>query len=76
MECSAERCPRCGCVDNLVVDSRPTPAGRRRRRRCPHCNVSWSTVEVSADLAAEAAGLRQRVRVAIASLRAVEELLP
>lgn len=44
---SSEHCPRCGSVDNAVTDSRPSPLGRRRRRRCTKCHTAWTTVELA-----------------------------
>ena len=43
---SCENCPRCG-LDGAVVDSRPAPRGRRRRRRCAPCDLNWMTLEVA-----------------------------
>ena len=40
-----ETCPRCG-FGSVVVDSRPAPTGRRRKRRCVPCDVNWVTLEV------------------------------
>ena len=76
MDCGSERCPQCGFLDNVVVDSRPSPMGRRRRRRCPHCDVSWSTVEILASDALDAAILRRVVRDAVATLQAIEATIP
>lgn len=42
---SSENCPQCG-LDSMVVDSRPAPTGRRRRRRCVPCDLNWVTLEV------------------------------
>lgn len=46
---SLERCTSCGCEDVRIIDSRPTPEGRRRRRVCGTCQQRWSTIEVDAN---------------------------
>lgn len=38
-------CPKCGKATN-VVDSRKKPEKVYRRRNCPHCSYSFSTMEV------------------------------
>ena len=41
------RCPRCGCQDDKVLDSRSTKegAGVRRRRECLNCGHRFTTYE-------------------------------
>jgi hypothetical protein len=41
------KCPRCGCEDWRVVDSRFTGDGRRRTRVCRHCKQQIQTVETA-----------------------------
>lgn len=41
-------CPRCGCHDWRVVDSRQFGTERRRVRACRHCHQSIRTVEILA----------------------------
>ena len=42
------KCPFCGCVESRVIDSRPTDAGERirRRRECLECGKRFTTYEV------------------------------
>ena len=37
----------CKRPDSIVIDSRPSPNGWRRRRSCPGCGCRWSTYEVT-----------------------------
>jgi len=41
------RCPRCGCQDDKVIDSRASREGAtiRRRRECTSCNHRYTTYE-------------------------------
>lgn len=41
------RCPYCGCLEDKVVDSRPTDEGLtiRRRRECVKCAARFTTYE-------------------------------
>ena len=41
------RCPKCGCSDDKVIDSRSVKDGYgvRRRRECIHCNYRFTTLE-------------------------------
>ena len=41
------RCPKCGCVDDKVIDSRSARDGGtvRRRRECISCGYRFSTLE-------------------------------
>lgn len=40
-------CPRCGCGHFEVVETRPAPGGRiRRRRECRHCGWRITTLEM------------------------------
>lgn len=41
------RCPKCGCVDDKVIDSRASKEGAtiRRRRECLACNHRFTTYE-------------------------------
>src|SRR5437867_2226319 len=38
-------CPACGEEDTRVLDSRPHPSGRSRRRRCAACGHRFATLE-------------------------------
>ncbi len=40
------RCPKCGCEDSKVVDSRPSDERIRRRRECLSCKNRFTTYEV------------------------------
>ena len=41
------RCPRCGCEESKVVDSRPSESNDaiRRRRECAGCGLRFTTYE-------------------------------
>ena len=41
------RCPKCGCIDSKVVDSRPSESNDtiRRRRECKECGFRFTTYE-------------------------------
>lgn len=41
------KCPFCGCMENRVIDSRPTDEGNaiRRRRECIKCSGRFTTYE-------------------------------
>src|SRR5258708_20508445 len=41
------RCPKCGCQDDKVIDSRASREGAtiRRRRECIGCNYRFTTYE-------------------------------
>ncbi|MBL9171693.1 MAG: transcriptional repressor NrdR [Verrucomicrobiales bacterium] len=41
------RCPKCGCVDDKVIDSRTSREGAtiRRRRECLECHFRFTTYE-------------------------------
>ncbi len=40
------KCPKCGCQDSKVIDSRPTDgSGIRRRRECTSCAYRFTTYE-------------------------------
>jgi len=41
------RCPKCGCQDDKVIDSRSSREGAtiRRRRECTACNYRFTTYE-------------------------------
>ena len=41
------RCPKCGCQDDKVIDSRSSREGAtiRRRRQCIGCNYRYTTYE-------------------------------
>jgi len=40
-------CPLCDNEEEiLIVDSRPSPLGRRRRKECGGCNQRFSTLEL------------------------------
>ena len=40
-------CPKCGEIDDKVIDTRPSDGGRsiRRRRECIGCGYRYSTIE-------------------------------
>ena len=40
------KCPKCGSIDDKVVDTRPSDEGRsiRRRRECLSCGYRYSTI--------------------------------
>jgi transcriptional regulator NrdR family protein len=43
---------RCACGgDSGIVETRKTPNGLRRRRRCVDCGARWTTYEVMAGMA-------------------------
>lgn len=44
------KCPSCGSTGIKVINSRPHPFGRERRRKCLGCGHRWSTIEVPMDL--------------------------
>ena len=39
-------CPKCGCEDSIVKDSRQVEYGRRRRRECCRCGFRYTVVEI------------------------------
>ncbi|MCS7336656.1 MAG: transcriptional regulator NrdR [Verrucomicrobiae bacterium] len=41
------RCPKCGCLDDKVIDSRTSREGTtiRRRRQCANCSYRFTTYE-------------------------------
>jgi transcription elongation factor Elf1 len=39
-------CPRCGCEDWRVVDSRMVDNGRKRIRACRNCSQRLQTIEI------------------------------
>ncbi len=41
------RCPKCGCLDDKVIDSRAVKEGSgvRRRRECLSCSYRYTTIE-------------------------------
>ena len=41
------RCPKCGCEESKVVDSRPSESNDaiRRRRECTRCGFRFTTYE-------------------------------
>ena len=41
-------CRACGCTSTRVIDSRDSPDGRRRTRKCEDCGHRFPTVELSA----------------------------
>ena len=44
-------CPYCGVENNgTVIDTRPTPYGRRRRRECANCGKRFTTIETCVNL--------------------------
>ena len=42
------KCPKCGYLNYIVVDSRLTmdDTARRRRLRCKSCEFRWTTLEL------------------------------
>ncbi len=40
-------CPKCGCLESLVVDSRKREAYNNRRRECIGCGYIFRTVEIT-----------------------------
>ena len=40
-------CPKCGCPDSEVVDSRKHPSYTNRRRDCCKCGFRFLTVEIA-----------------------------
>ena len=40
-------CPKCGCPDSIVVDSRKHESYINRRRDCCNCSFRFFTVEVA-----------------------------
>jgi transcriptional repressor NrdR len=51
------QCPLCGSDATKVIDSRPDPAGRLRKRRCTECGHGFGTLE---HIAASALKIRKR----------------
>lgn len=43
-----DNCPKCGYHGTQVYDSRPTEAGRIRRRKCLKCPHRFATYEIDA----------------------------
>ena len=41
------KCPKCGCADDKVIDTRAAEAGKmiRRRRECLVCGTRFTTIE-------------------------------
>lgn len=64
-------CPTCG-TEGEVTNSRPTPKGRWRQRRCP-AHGKYSTLEISAD---ELAELRKTLKATDAERRKIARALP
>lgn len=44
-------CPTCGTRNTAVIDSRPTPLGQKRRRRCLEKDSCprWNTIELNGE---------------------------
>lgn len=40
-------CPACSKDRSNVIETRPAPAGTRRRRKCLECEHRWTTYEVN-----------------------------
>lgn len=68
-----DACPACGLGGVMVVNSRPTKVGRRRRRLCPSCRHRWSTQEIPVDLAVNLAAARKSLARIMAAKRALGE---
>lgn len=60
----------------MVIDSRPSEFGRRRRRRCTVCGSRWSTVELSYDVARGIAQTRREMGAMIEGLQRLRDVLP
>lgn len=60
-----EICPNCGSDNWLVIDTRPTENGRRRRKECGDCGERWTTYEIPQaelnTLKAQVDGLQKRM---------------
>lgn len=57
-------CPKCGCAESYIVDSREKTVGKRRRRKCKTCGCTWSTYEVPEDA----------IRALVKAVRAISTL--
>lgn len=60
-------CPRCGAKSECL-ETRITPLGARRARRCHRCRINWSTVEVAASTLLPLLELANSVRTLQANL--------
>ena len=40
-------CPKCGCSDSIVIDSRKHEAYNNRRRECNECGFVFRTIEIT-----------------------------
>lgn len=71
----SDRCPVCtgGYVD--VIDSRASPVGRRRRRRCQTCEHAWTTYEVGSPVGDALHGLSWTVKQMKELIQRSENLL-
>jgi hypothetical protein len=69
-------CPSCGALTG-VIDSRPSPYGIRRRRKCSGCGGRITTFEVACPPDALARGelLRRILRLSTAGTRALRRVL-
>ena len=70
-------CPRCR-EKTVVIDSRETINGMRRRRRCPNCGHRFTTKELvwPEDKMMEREGqLKRKVELLQASLNSMKEIL-
>lgn len=38
-------CPKCGLQTSKILESRKEPGVIRRRRQCPACSSTWTTLE-------------------------------
>lgn len=71
-----ERCPKCNGSNVGVIDSRPEPYGRRRRRRCLGCGNRWNTVEVPEEFARGVHDTRRRLDITIAEITRLRDAIP
>ena len=67
-------CPQCGVPRARIVDTRPSPRGRRRRRKCIVCDHRWTTLEIPEELMDAMTGNRSgKIIKAIRRLLSVAE---
>ena len=72
-------CPVCGHPNNDVVDSRKSPEGIWRRRKCRNCEVTWTTQEsanpTDAALRAVVDGLTDVIRETMDARQTLKKML-
>ena len=42
-------CPKCGLKTSRIMETRQDGEGLRRRRKCPSCGSTWTTLEVAVE---------------------------